>query len=86
MCQNDHVYVHSSAGNINGLIKTSTFKSTAYRINTFLGIPYAEPPLGNLRFSKPVKKARFSVPFRANQYGPACPQKPELAKQCWDLL
>lgn len=81
LCQNDHVYVHSSAGNIIGLLKTSTFKSTVYRINTFLGIPYAEPPLGNLRFSKPVKKARFSVPFSANQYGPACPQKPELAKQ-----
>ncbi|XP_065927250.1 LOW QUALITY PROTEIN: acylcarnitine hydrolase-like [Magallana gigas] len=84
--------VHSAAGTIIGLVKTSTFNSTTYRINTFLGAPYAEPPVGSLRFSKPVKKARFSTPFSADQYGPSCPQNtqffpgtPFISEDCLSL-
>jgi carboxylesterase type B len=42
------VTVSIQAGNIVG----STCPATA--VNSFLAIPYAQPPLGNLRFSAPV--------------------------------
>lgn len=92
LCQSHHVSVHSAAGNIIGVVKSSTFNSTTYRINTFLGIPYAEPPVGSLRFSKPVQKTRFLTPYSADQYGPSCPQntqffpgKPFISEDCLSL-
>lgn len=44
-------------------------------LDIFLGIPFAEPPLGNLRFAPPQEKKswRGSV-FNATTYGPACQQ------------
>ncbi|XP_062582148.1 acetylcholinesterase-like [Saccostrea cucullata] len=81
LCQHESVHVHSNAGNIIGFANTSSFKSIMYNVNNFLGIPYAEPPLGILRFAKPVKKARFTQAFSAIQYGPACPQKAEFSQQ-----
>lgn len=45
-CQSQYMSVHSAAGTIIGLVKTSTFNSTTYRLNTFLGVPYAESPVG----------------------------------------
>jgi hypothetical protein len=40
-----------------------------------LGIPYAEPPLGNLRLKPPVVKNRLdSTTFNASDFGPGCLQ------------
>jgi carboxylesterase type B len=40
----------------------------------FLGIPFAEAPLGERRFEPPVARARFETPFDATRYG-ATPQR-----------
>jgi acetylcholinesterase len=40
----------------------------------FLGIPYAEPPIGNLRFAAPVAKAPFTSILDATYYKNVCPQ------------
>ncbi|KAL5489735.1 hypothetical protein ACEPAI_4567 [Sanghuangporus weigelae] len=41
----------------------------------FGGIPFAEPPVGSLRFSPPVLRLNPGVPvLNASQYGPACAQ------------
>jgi para-nitrobenzyl esterase len=42
----------------------------------FLGIPYAAPPVGNLRWRAPEPPASWQGVRLANKYGPACPQLP----------
>ena len=39
-----------------------------------LGIPYAEAPVGSLRFAPPVAKALGDSAFDASNYGSPCPQ------------
>lgn len=41
----------------------------------FLGIPYAAPPTGTLRWKPTVAPAVWSVPALADQFPPSCPQK-----------
>lgn len=41
----------------------------------FLGIPYAEPPVGDLRFAPPVAHAAWSDTLDATEKGPACIQR-----------
>lgn len=43
-------------------------------VRSFLGIPFAEPPVGPLRFAPPVAKGAWTEPFDASTFGPACPQ------------
>lgn len=40
----------------------------------FLGIPYAMPPLGKLRWQLPVEPPVFSDVYYADKYGGTCPQ------------
>lgn len=43
----------------------------------WLGIPFAEPPVGKLRFKAPVPMVRTSREVMdASQFGDACPQVP----------
>ena len=43
-------------------------------VNEWLGIPYAAPPVGPLRFYPPQPPAAFSGTFQATQFGSSCPQ------------
>src|SRR5580704_6044486 len=43
-------------------------------VNTFLGLPYAAPPTGNLRWRAPRPAAAWSGVRDATQFGPSCPQ------------
>ncbi|UMT80046.1 carboxylesterase family protein [Staphylococcus roterodami] len=47
-----------------------------YQKNTyhFLGIPYAEPPVSNLRWKAPRPPQKWEGIYLANEFGPACPQ------------
>ncbi|KIJ18027.1 hypothetical protein PAXINDRAFT_9113 [Paxillus involutus ATCC 200175] len=44
-------------------------------VNEFLGIPFAQPPIGNLRFQLPQCLPPYNTSFSATAYGPACPQQ-----------
>jgi para-nitrobenzyl esterase len=44
----------------------------------FLGIPYAEPPVGSLRWKAPVKSAGWSTLRRATEFGGRCAQTASL--------
>jgi para-nitrobenzyl esterase len=48
--------------------------STAGDVREFLGIPFAEPPVGPLRWARPVPKLPWTEPRVARDFGPRCPQ------------
>jgi para-nitrobenzyl esterase len=43
-------------------------------IHKFRGVPYAEPPVGRLRWRPPVPAAEWTGVRRATEFGPICPQ------------
>ena len=43
-------------------------------VDSFLGLPYAAPPTGNLRWRAPQPAAAWSGVRDATQFGPSCPQ------------
>jgi para-nitrobenzyl esterase len=63
--------VHLKAGDVKG-IATDSYRS-------FRGIPYAEPPLGELRFAPPKPKASWAPQaLDATDYRHNCLQPPDL--------
>ncbi|EKM55972.1 uncharacterized protein PHACADRAFT_256969 [Phanerochaete carnosa HHB-10118-sp] len=43
--------------------------------NMFLGMPFAQPPIGDLRFSLPVPNDPYNDTYDATSFGLACPQQ-----------
>ena len=62
--------VHTTLGVVSGVVLD------AYNLNVsaYLGIPYAAPPIGDLRFAKPQPANPWTGVFDASDYGPDCPQ------------
>lgn len=46
-----------------------------FNFHAFLRIPYAEPPVGYLRFEPPVPKKAWDGILNATSYGPMCMQR-----------
>lgn len=44
-------------------------------VEQYLGIPYASPPVGDLRFMPPGSAPKWSGTKMAMNFGPVCPQK-----------
>jgi len=42
----------------------------------FLGVPYAAPPVGELRWKPPQPLKKWNQPRKATQFGAPCPQRP----------
>ena len=62
--------VETSSGAVRGV--------RAGDVALFQGIPYARPPLDDLRFRAPVEPAAWTGIREANAYGPACPQPQDM--------
>ncbi|XP_055952491.1 acetylcholinesterase-1-like [Argiope bruennichi] len=58
----------------NGPVQGITVAKGDLDIEAFLGIPYAEPPVGRLRFLKPVPKTSWNGVFDASKIPPTCVQ------------
>ena len=52
---------------------------TGRLVTTWLGIPYAEPPLGPRRFQPPQPKEPWSGVLETVSLGPACPQSAKFS-------
>lgn len=63
--------VETSIGNVTGIIN-----GTTPSVRQFLSIPYAQPPVKDLRFlpPQPLGTANSSVSIDATRFPPSCPQ------------
>ena len=58
-----------------------------FGVEGYLGIPYAVPPVGNLRWMPPVPSGRFpGGVFHANQFGNSCTQPGSFGPESEDCL
>ncbi|XP_058026047.1 cholinesterase-like [Ahaetulla prasina] len=57
-----------------GPIKGKRFLAGLRSVTAYLGIPYAEPPLGKLRFQKPLPHQPWKQTLEATSFGNSCPQ------------
>ncbi|XP_031828014.2 carboxylic ester hydrolase-like [Nomia melanderi] len=64
--------VYTNSGPVRGIIKKTVWNSVEY--SAFLGIPYALPPVKDLRFKPPVPAQPWDEVFDAVQEGSVCPQ------------
>ncbi|XP_044843048.1 fatty acyl-CoA hydrolase precursor, medium chain-like isoform X2 [Mauremys mutica] len=60
--------------------KQTSVKGTDRLVNVFLGIPFAKPPLGSLRFSPPQQAEPWKGLRAATSYPPMCLQDTEWMK------
>ena len=63
--------VHTSSGTIVGKLETLPNGKLVYE---YLGIPYAKPPLNELRFARPESLKPWPGKRAAKEFGSACPQ------------
>jgi para-nitrobenzyl esterase len=56
---------------------------TAANVSAFKGIPYAQPPVGTLRWRPPVPPIRWDGVRDASKFGPACLQPPAQPKDLY---
>lgn len=56
-------------GAVRGIVEPS--------FRAFLGIPFAQPPIGGLRFAKPAPPRPWKI-INATAWSPACPQMCDL--------
>jgi para-nitrobenzyl esterase len=62
--------VRTAEGPVRGFVRSG--------VSVFLGIPYAAPPVGNLRWRPPQPVEHWDEPLDATHYANTCPQVTEL--------
>ncbi|KFB48524.1 AGAP005837-PA-like protein [Anopheles sinensis] len=78
LAQLDHSRVCTADGCLLGFSMTDT-NSTQF--DAFIGIPYAKPPLGKLRFKSPVPVDPWTVEYNATRRKPSCMQRSTIRLQ-----
>jgi para-nitrobenzyl esterase len=69
----DPTLVNTEAGAVKGRVEAG--------VRMFLNIPYAAPPVGELRFGPPAPHPGWDEPREALEFGPGCPQIAEGAQE-----
>ena len=69
-CRNDTYVITTTSGKIRGIVT----KVDSHTVLQFRKIPYAEPPVGNLRFAKPHPKRPWPGTLDSTKFGPSCVQ------------
>lgn len=73
----DGLTIRTTSGTIQGFVN-----NTAPDVRQWLGVPYAEPPVGDLRFAPPVAKSP-SGPINARAFAPSCMQQAGSGKSIY---
>lgn len=71
----DGLLVQTNAGPVSGF-----YNESAPNVRQFLGIPYAQPPVEDLRFAPPLPARLRSSTLNATAFAPSCMQKTSPAK------
>jgi len=74
--QHNGSVVRTVEGPVRGIVKIEA--STRTEVHEFLGIPYAAPPVGKLRWMPPEPVTHWREPLDATKFGHTCPQAEEL--------
>ncbi|KAL0109105.1 hypothetical protein PUN28_014299 [Cardiocondyla obscurior] len=78
--------VETKSGQIRGILQELNSRHLD-PVEVFRGIPYAAPPVGDLRFRPPISPIPWSGVKLADTFGAVCPQNyPELANSTAALL
>lgn len=72
---NGIVFENAIVETLHGRIQGSLRADEGFRVYQFLRVPYAQPPVGALRFSKPAPILAWKHTLNATQHGPSCIQK-----------
>ncbi|XP_023933659.1 liver carboxylesterase isoform X3 [Lingula anatina] len=77
----DYVIIATNSGQVRGeVVEKGVGQPKAY-ISQFLGLPYAAPPIGHLRFRPPVPHLGWNRIMDVVEHGNICPQNTTLWKQ-----
>jgi carboxylesterase type B len=80
--QPPELHIKTSSGIING-----KYNNTAQTVRGFIGVPYAEPPVGRLRWEPPRPKSPPSHPIDAFSFSNPCAQVYTYSNESiWSIL
>ncbi|XP_004847959.1 liver carboxylesterase 1 isoform X1 [Heterocephalus glaber] len=66
--------------------KYVSLEGVAQPVSVFLGVPFAKPPLGSLRFAPPQPPERWNYVKNTTSYPPMCSQNAEKNQLFYDLF
>ncbi|XP_067121665.1 carboxylesterase 5A-like [Centruroides vittatus] len=78
--------VRADVSATNGMLRGLRVETERGSVTKYLGIPYAQPPLGNLRFRPPIALNSALRAGDATRSGLQCPQPPHLKEVMSPLL
>jgi para-nitrobenzyl esterase len=70
----ESVFAQDRVKTANGMVEGSSEKSSGIR--TFKGVPFASPPVGDLRWQLPQPVKNWKGVLKTAQFGPRCMQRP----------
>ena len=74
------IKIVTSVGEFIGSYSGVNFGGEKKSVRRFLGIPFAKPPIGDLRFAPSVEADELTSPYDATFYRPHCPQREDMNK------
>lgn len=78
VCGGSTVTIQTRLGKMMGLSGSNNINGVIYTYNVFKRIPFAKPPIGDLRFEEPVPFGSWEGTLDATTFGPSCIQPPSM--------
>lgn len=78
VCGGSTVTIQTRLGKMMGLSEFNNINGVLYTYNVFKRIPFAKPPIGDLRFEEPVPFGSWEGTLDATMFGPSCIQPPSM--------